>query len=475
MTLLLRFATPLMLLLTVPLWLPVSDSPIAGAVRPIPVNPFGAVEAYYRPVEAADLGLGWERIVFDWNAIQPNSPNDWDTSDVPDAWFQNALDAHREIVGLIKNAPHWATGSDLLGAPPLGVDKPVDDPANVFAAFVTRLVSHYGPHWQIHHWIIYNEPDIRPTDTTQFEFSGDETDYYHVVKTAYLAAHRADPQAIIHLAGTTWWQDVVHHRPLFLERFLRVATQDPTAAAHGLYFDVLSVHVYDQTKLVWNMTTQLASLPAAMGYPKPVWIDELNARPTQDGNWQLSHPEHPITLVQQATFVVQASALALAAGAQRIAIYRLYDDVDTTDPNAAINDGWGLIRHDGTLRPAYMAWQTVIREFSSTTHAHRVSARGVTIVTLAQANRTVTVLWNETDAPITVHAPRSDDEMVLSPLADTIDVQSVAEGRQDEVILPPCADPCLIEGEPRVLITSGSSVPAIYEVMADGKPPVRLN
>jgi len=472
MKLSLRFRTPLVLLASLLFWSPASDSPLVPATT---VNPFGAVEAYYRPAEAAELGLGWERIVFDWNTLQPNGPEDWDTSHIPDVWLQNALDAQREVVGLIKNAPHWATGSDLLGAPPLGADRPIDDPANVFAAFVIKLVNAYGPRWHIHHWIIYNEPDIRPADTDQFEFSGDETDYYHLVKTAYLAAHRADPQAVIHLAGTTWWQDVIHHRMLFLERFFRVAMQDPTAAAHGLYFDVVSVHVYDQTELVWNMTNQLANLPASMGFPKPVWIDELNARPTQDGSWQVNNPEHPVTLDQQAAFVVQASALALAAGVKRIAIYRLYDDVDTADPSAAINAGWGLIRHDGTYRPAFSAWQTVIREFTGTPHARRVSNRGVTIVALSQAGRTVTVVWNETDAPITVHTPHTPDGKLLSALGIPLDLLPVAKGYQDQFLLPPCADPCVIEGEPRLLITSGSTPPAIYEVTTDSQSPVRLN
>ncbi len=469
-----RFAMPSALLIILLLW-PSNISPSLAASTTAPINPFGAVEAYYRPAEAAELGLGWERIVFEWNALQPNGPTDWDTSHVPDAWLQNALDAHREVVGLIKNAPHWATGSDLLGAPPLGADKPIDDPANVFAAFVTKLVSYYGPLWHIHHWIIYNEPDIRPEDTDQFEFSGDETDYFHVIKTAYLAAHRADPQAVIHLAGTTWWQDVIHHRLLFLERFLRIATQDPTAAAHGLFFDVLSVHVYDQTELVWNMTAQLANLPASMGYPKPVWIDELNARPTDDGDWQLPDAENPVTLDQQADFIVQAAALGLAANVQRIGVYRLYDDVDSSDPNAALNSGWGLIRHDGSRRPAFAAWQTVIREMSGTAHARRVSNRGVTIVSLPQTDQMVTAIWNETDKPITVHTPYTRTSTLLSSTGDTLDLTPVAHGYQDEFILPPCVDPCTIEGSPRLLITTGNALPAIYEITADGKPPIRLN
>src|SRR5262245_51436448 len=83
---------------------------------------FGAVESFFRPEDAVEAGVGWERIIFEWRYLQPNSPADWDTSHVPDKWLADAQRDGRLVVGLIKNAPHWATGSDLLGAVPLGLD-----------------------------------------------------------------------------------------------------------------------------------------------------------------------------------------------------------------------------------------------------------------------------------------------------------------------------------------------------------------
>ena len=58
------------------------------------------------------------------------------------------------VVRLVKNAPHWATGSKLLGAVPLGVTLPIYNPSNLWAAFIKKLVSYYGEKWGIHHWII---------------------------------------------------------------------------------------------------------------------------------------------------------------------------------------------------------------------------------------------------------------------------------------------------------------------------------
>ncbi len=299
-----------------------------------------------------------------------------------------------------------------------------------------------------------------------------------MLKVGYLAAHQADPQAVIHLAGTTWWQDALHNRLQFIERLLRIILKDPGAQANNLFFDVLTVHVYDQTELGWKMTRQLQSLPAAMGYPKPVWIDELNARPTADtegdNGWQAASFEQPVTLDQQADFLVQAAALGLALGVQRMGVYRLYDNVadsDAADGNAA----WGLIRNDGSHRPAYDAWSLVIREFSATTAAQRATKGGVSMVTMTQPDRYIVALWNQTDQPITVRVPHHPDSLLLSPFNDTPAMTPAGPGgAMDEFVLPPCIDPCAIEGEPR-LLELYNALPVVYAVNAKDNSLVRVN
>ena len=57
---------------------------------------------------------------------------------------------------------------------------------------------------------------------------------------------------------------------------------------------------------------------------------------------------------QQSSFVLQAMALGLTAGYERMAIHSLTDR-DTSD------ELWGLVRNDGTLRPAFVAYQTAAR------------------------------------------------------------------------------------------------------------------
>src|SRR5690606_2192867 len=162
-------------------------------------SPFGVVEAYYRPGDARDLRAGWERIIFEWPRFQPDGPHQYNLDAVSESWLRDARDAGREVVGLLKNTPLWASDIKMLGAAPHGLDLPIDDPANVWAAFVRKTVAHYSANWGIHRWIIYNEPDIRPGEMPWYEFDGTEADYYQMLKVAYLAAGSVDPQAKIHL------------------------------------------------------------------------------------------------------------------------------------------------------------------------------------------------------------------------------------------------------------------------------------
>lgn len=244
---------------------------------------FGVVEAYYRPGDALDLGVGWERIIFEWAAFQPNGPDEYRTEAVPVEWLADAQRAGREVIGLLKNTPLWASDIHKLGAPPNGLHLPIDDPGNYWAAFVRRTVEEYGREWGINHWIIYNEPDIRPGDLGWYEFDGDVEDYYNMVKVAYRAAKSANPRAKIHLAGMAWYVDLQAARDLYLERLLRVAENDPEAAANGYFFDVVMVHTYFDTLNVWQMIRDIRRLLHRHGlYDKPLWVDETNARPSRD-------------------------------------------------------------------------------------------------------------------------------------------------------------------------------------------------
>jgi hypothetical protein len=450
-----------------------SDDP-----RPDPFEPsrFGIVEAYYRPADARDLGVGWERIIFEWAQFQPNGPDEFETGVIPDEWLSDAQLAGRDVVGLLKNTPYWASGTDLLGAPPAGLDLPIDHPENYWAAFVRRVVAHYAQRWDVHHWIIYNEPDIRPDDALPWhEFDGDVRDYFQMVKVAYLAARSVDPDAVIHLAGMMWWGDVEAGREPYLQRLLQVAVTDPDSAEYGYYFDVVHMHVYLGTEDVLMMIETTRAILSRFGLEdKPLWVDETNASPTLDPLAPLPGAPFPTTLDQQADFIVQAAALSLAADVERFAVYRLYDDHFV--PGETLP--WGLVRADGSRRPAFAAYRMVINTFEDTLSARLYTSKRSALVMLRQPGRTVYVMWARSTDPVQfqVEAYRAGETATqVSVYGATGAVESVAlPGKKNTwyVVDAPGATPdengaVHVQGSPVILVVGGLPRTVWIEVTGD--------
>jgi hypothetical protein len=447
-----------------PLWPALAGGPDGKPVQPGSAR-FGVVEAYYRPDDARALGVSWDRIIFEWARFQPNGPDDFDTSAVPQDWLIDAQSAGREVVGLLKNTPPWASEMKKLGAPPDGLDLPIDDPGNVWAAFVQRVVKYYGDKWGIHHWIIYNEPDLRPGEIGWYEFDGDVKDYAQMLKVAYLAAKSVDTNAVIHVAGMAWWTDVAAYREPYLRRMLEALSNDPDARANGFYFDAVTVHTYFGTLNVWNQITETRDILWYYGLrDKKIWVDETNASPSKDPYAVLppGPPQFEVSLDQQADYLIQAAALSLAAGVERFAVYRLYDN----HYSPGLTEPWGLVRGDGTRRPAFDAYRTAITLFSDTTQARRYYSDRSSLVTLEQPERTVYVMWARAATPVRFYVmAESRDETAarvsVSGTSWTVRPQPVkgTEGQWFAATARPAIPDdnglIMVEGSPVILIVAG--------------------
>ena len=326
-----RFCGVLMLLLLLLAGVSAQDTPDStseNAAQTVQTddeyNRFGIVEGFWFPELTCELGAGWERIIFDWSQHQPESADDWNTLNVDDRWLKAADACNREIVAILKNTPAWATdGLPGVGVPN-GLYLPLDDPGNVWARFVRRTVDYYASRG-VTHFIIWNEPDIS-AETYGYEFSGDMDDYIRLLEVAYRVANEVNPAATIHLAGTTYWHDVNAGREPYMSRLVARLADDPEAADHDYYFDALSLHIYFRTDTVYEIVREMREMLDANGLTdKAIWINETNAAPTDDPAWPVERPQFQIDLQHQAAFLVQAAALSLAAGAERVAAYKLYD------------------------------------------------------------------------------------------------------------------------------------------------------
>lgn len=413
-------------------------------------NPFGVVEGFWLPDVVCELNPGWERIIFDWAQHQPSGPDDWHTLNVDDRWLAAARDCNREVVAVIKHTPDWATDGLPGAGVPRGLYLPVDDPQNLWANFMRRAADYYAPRG-VKRFIIWNEPDIS-RETYGYEFEGSLDDYFQLLKVAYLAVRSANPEAEILLAGTTYWHDVNEGRRLYLDRLFERIMQDSAAAANSYYFDVVSLHIYFRTETVYDIVHEVRALLDQYGLnDKRIWINEMNAAPTDDPLWPVVRPVYHLDLEQQVGFLVQGAALGLAAGAERLSVFKFYDW--SLPPGG---EAFGLLRADGSRRPAFDAWKMVIRQFNGITQARLARTDRVDAVLLTRSDgQQMLVTWARADQNARLRVAATGSEaLLLDPYGHPAAISPGSDGYILELAAARCnsVDGCAVGGTPLILL-----------------------
>lgn len=404
---------------------------------------FGVIESYEDPAAAGRLGAAWTRARFQWADVQPDGPDDW-RPPLDDEALAAELAAGREVVGLLIGIPDWARDRRNL---PRGLALPYDDPANAWGVFVGEVVSRYAG--RIDRWIIWNEPDIDDPDAPGHTWDGDIAAFFQLQRTAYLAAKAANSDAVVHLGAFTYFW-----APSYFSRFLDVVAADPEAAAHNYYFDIATAHLYFQPNAVFNVLYAFRRVLDAHGLAQPIWLVETNAPPMDDPYWTVDNWTLAVSLNEQAAFVPQVVAVALAAGAERVAVYKLKD---TAGDRVANPEPFGLVRWDNSRRPAFDTYRVAIRLLGGVQRAERQRWDAVGQVRLEQAGQSTTVLFARLPGAqeATVEATAATAELVdMWGRRETIE----AKGGLFTVELPGAlcrqtiADYCMIGGTTYYLI-----------------------
>jgi hypothetical protein len=73
-----------------------------------------------------------------------------------------------------------------------------------------------------------------------------------------------------------------------------------------------------------------------------------------------------------------------------MAVYRLYDN----DFIPGAHEAWGLVRGDGSLRPAFYAYQQVIERFTGWQRIQRHIIPEAELITLSSPERTLYAMWS---------------------------------------------------------------------------------
>lgn len=406
---------------------------------------FGTIEAYHAPELATEARVGWERIIFYWSEIERRGPDDWNWFHAPNERINAEIAAGREVIGLIAHTPDWATDGVIGAGVPHGLYLPINDPQNYWAQYVRYLVTVYGD--RVHRWIIWNEPDIA-LDTFGAQWQGTTADYYQLVKVASQVAHEVDPNVTIHLGGLTYW-----HNPVYLREFLTAASADPSAAANGYYFDVVSVHVYFKPETTIDIVNSLRDQMAEFGIEKSIWINETNAPPFDDPAQAWTEPVYQVTQDEQALFLLQEVALALSLGVERIGVYKW---VDEPQPAAGF-EPYGVIRFDRTPRPAYAAYQVITEHYAGTVSASRHDGDEVWLVALDRSEATTRVIWARKPYPTFVLIPALAGSAIrVDQTGETREIRPFLGHYVFELEPARCEPECLMGGSPIVLVEQAS-------------------
>lgn len=354
---------------------PYLQAPVTAAG---PDHRFGVVEAYAAPAAATALGAGWTRVTFEWNGIQTNSPDEWNVAPISDATLSYEISQGRQVVGLLITTPGWATDVGIGPGVPQGLYLPTDDPSNLWANFVRTIVARYAG--RIDHWTIWNEPEI-PIGSPDMTWGGSIEDFLQLLRVAHTVAKQTNPNAVIHLPAITHW-----HNEHWFGQFLDVLVADPNAASNNYYFDVATLHLYHEPERIYDITTHYYRLLHNRNIYKPFWIAETNAylsRMSED---------------EQAVFMVQAFSLEIAAGAERIGVYKM---ADTLTDQSADPEPFGLVRLDGSRRPAFTAYQVATNYLAGFRAGSWDRRDEISLVTIDRGSQTTTVVWARVPEPQT--------------------------------------------------------------------------
>jgi hypothetical protein len=473
---------------------PASAQPAPAAATDTNANEpfFGAVQAIYNPDRAAQAGVQWERLIFPWSLIQKTGPNAWNDGYFSDQQISQEIGRGIQVVGLATYTPQWATSTPQKAGTtnvPANLYLPFDDPKNYWGQFMYKLASRYAG--QINTWVVWNEPDLYDNKIL-YTWDGTISDMYQLVKVAYLAVKKANPNAKIVLPGLTYWLDKENSRPLYLARFMEAASHDPTAAANNDYFDVVDVHQYTNPLNIYNAIRLYQRAMDQYGVSKPIWVGESNVVPDDDPMNPLPATFHA-TMDQQASYIIQAFALARAAGAQRMSVYKMVDEA-----REGANELYGLVRNDGSVRPAYTAYQTAVKYMSKVNSAvytwdganevptedqitqllqsdakrtQWIWPAAVNRVTLERGPERDTVVWNASPKLVTAKIPAAAKSALVIDKFGRDTGEVVAQNGVYSLDLYPSADNTdprdpseyLVGGEPRILVEKVAPLPTAVD------------
>jgi hypothetical protein len=345
---------------------------------------------------ARDAGARWTRAEFRWDRLEgTRGQQSWAEFD---RLVNTTMDAGISVQGILIGTPDWAKdprGNFL----PQGINLPHDNPQNLWTRYVREVVTRYKG--KVRYWEVWNEPDY-----AEVFWAGTTADYYQMLKVSYQTIKAIDPDAKVLMAGLAYY-----YKPDFLEELIRIMMADPTGRTHNYYFDILAWHTYSGSHGIRERVADTRRLLGPTVGMRPIWLNETNVPPWDESRVNYFRPfTYAGTTTEQAAFILQTFAYAVVDGVEKVFVYRLNDD--PTDGQA-----WGLVRDNGTFRPAYAAYQVAAKHLSRV-DGGRVARQGnVEQVVAGRPGERISVVWNRTGSPLATRVGAAATSATVTDMA----------------------------------------------------------
>jgi hypothetical protein len=332
----------------------VSARQMAGLNAHLMWSNVSAAEQDQQLEQIAAAGAGIARVDVGWSSLEQNAKGRYER------WYLDRLDtlvrkAEQHGVRLlltVTDSPCWASSApeslkqgcaegwwdrDVQRYPPVDAR----DYADALAFLVRRYRNRVAA------WEMWNEPNIN----AYFKSADQPADYARIVRAAYPAAKAADPSATV-IAGS-----LAESPADFVEELFD----------HGIggHFDAFSLHPYtgdasplDPLEDIFIKNSFVRGPPSVRdvllrhGEDKPIWLTEFGW--TTSTIRDLPTWKNGVSEKTQALYTEQALVQVKQWPYVPVAIvYELQDESTDRDDR---NSNFGLLRYDGTFKPAFEAF-----------------------------------------------------------------------------------------------------------------------
>jgi hypothetical protein len=295
----------------------------------------------------AAVGAKWLRIDINWAQIQASGSSSYNWTNI-DAVVKGAESRGINVLGVIVYTPSWAR--------PAGTSATYGPAASAYAAFARTAVAHYSA-MGVHAYEIWNEENTSAAWTP----SPSPSAYAGLLKAAYPVIKAADPSATVVTGGLAPAPtDGTNYTPV---DFLKGVY---AAGGHGS-FDAVGAHPYcwpampgsNDSWSAWyqmaNSQNSLRTMMVARGDgAKKIWATEFGAPTNGPAGSYVSES------TQAAMIYAAYQVWSSYSWAGPLFTYQGRDQ--GTDTSTRENF-FGFIRHDGTAKPGFAAYQKAVAAF----------------------------------------------------------------------------------------------------------------